>query len=107
MFLTSGIVPIVAAIVPYSDDRIFATSIIRPFRMIEVYVATPVDVCIARDDKGLYARARAGSLTGLAGFDLPYEPSLQPDVTINPAIMELEQSVARLLEITLAGLAPS
>lgn len=106
MFLTSGIVPIVAAIVPYRDDRIFATSIIRPFRMIEVHVATPVDVCMARDVKGLYARAHAGSVVGLVGVDLPYEPSPQPDVTINTAITDLEQSVASLLGAISVDLTP-
>jgi bifunctional enzyme CysN/CysC len=49
-----------------------------------VYVATPLALCEDRDPKGLYARARAGELTGFTGVDDPYEPPEAPDVLLCP-----------------------
>jgi len=49
-------------------------------RFVEVYVATPLGACIARDPKGLYARARAGLAPSLPGVGAPYEPPLAPEV---------------------------
>ena len=96
MFLTVGAIPIVAAISPYRDDRNLAASIIRPFSMIEIYVHAPVDVCIARDVKGLYARARMGEVTDLVGVDVCYEPPERPHVTIDSALLGVEQAVEHL-----------
>jgi bifunctional enzyme CysN/CysC len=47
-----------------------------------VYVATPLAVCEARDPKGLYAKARAGEITGFTGIDAPYEPPTGPDIVV-------------------------
>jgi bifunctional enzyme CysN/CysC len=52
---------------------------------LEVFVDTPLELCEQRDPKGLYARARAGELTGMTGVDDPYEPPLTPDLRIEPA----------------------
>jgi adenylylsulfate kinase len=49
---------------------------------VEVYVSTPVEVCAERDVKGLYARQRAGAMTGLTGVDDPYEPPVAPEVVV-------------------------
>lgn len=69
-------------------------------RFMEVYVATPVDTCAARDVKGLYARQRAGEMHGLTGVDDPYEPPLHPDVVVpthTQTIVESVDSVWRVL----------
>ena len=47
---------------------------------VEIYVATPLDVCEQRDTKGLYAKARAGLLTHFTGIDDPYEAPEDPDM---------------------------
>jgi adenylylsulfate kinase len=65
-------------------------------RFIEVYVATPVDVCAERDVKGLYAKQRAGELTGLTGVDDPYEPPVAPDIVIPTHQQTIEESVEQL-----------
>jgi adenylylsulfate kinase len=49
-------------------------------RFVEVYVQTPLEVCAARDPKGLYAAARAGRAPALPGVGEPYEPPVDPDV---------------------------
>ena len=51
-------------------------------RFVEVWVSAPVEVCADRDVKGLYARQRAGTMTGLTGVDDPYEEPLVPEVVV-------------------------
>ncbi|HEX6238038.1 MAG TPA: adenylyl-sulfate kinase, partial [Acidimicrobiales bacterium] len=76
LFADAGVVALVPVISPYRADRRRARAIHEhvglPF--VEVFVDTPLEVCEARDPKGLYARARAGEITGFTGVDDPYEP---------------------------------
>jgi len=51
---------------------------------VEVWIATPLAECERRDPKGLYARAREGSLKGLTGVDDPYEPPPRPELIVEP-----------------------
>jgi adenylylsulfate kinase len=53
-------------------------------------------VCAQRDVKGLYAKQRAGELTGLTGVDDPYEPPLQPEAVIHTEMQTLDESVEAL-----------
>ena len=81
----TGTAPVVALVSPYAEDRRRARAIHEsagvPF--VEVWVNTPADVCAARDPKGLYARARDGSLTGLTGRDAPYQAPQAPDLEVS------------------------
>jgi adenylylsulfate kinase-like enzyme len=63
-----------------------------------VFVDTPLAECERRDPKGLYARSRAGSLTGLTGRDAPYEPPLRPEVTLHTTDEGIERCVGRVLD---------
>jgi adenylylsulfate kinase len=69
-------------------------------RFAEVWVRCPVEVCRARDPKGLYARAAAGAIQGLPGVDAPYEAPQAPEVIVDTDRQTLEQAV----ESVLAGL---
>ena len=64
-----------------------------------MHVATPVEVCSARDAKGLYARQAAGELTGLTGVDAPYEPPTAPEAVVRTHEQRLDESVAQLLSL--------
>lgn len=64
---------------------------------LEVHVATPVDECAARDVKGLYARQRAGELTGLTGVDDPYEPPLEPELRLPTAGRTVAETAGTVL----------
>lgn len=66
---------------------------------LEVHVATPVEVCSERDVKGLYARQRAGELSGLTGVDAPYEAPTAPDARIPTHEQTLDQSVDQLMAL--------
>jgi bifunctional enzyme CysN/CysC len=81
------VVALVPVISPYAVDRGRARQIHEavglPF--VEVFVDTPLEVCEARDPKGLYAKARAGELRGFTGIDDPYEAPEHPDLRLTPA----------------------
>jgi sulfate adenylyltransferase len=65
---------------------------------VEVFVDTPIEVCEARDVKGLYAKARAGELTGFTGVDDPYEPPLAPELTLHTIDTSPEANAHLVLE---------
>jgi adenylylsulfate kinase len=68
---------------------------------IEVYVATSLDACEARDVKGLYAKARAGEIKGFTGIDAPYEAPENAELALDTARKSVDacvQEVIRLLE---------
>jgi bifunctional enzyme CysN/CysC len=102
----AGVVALVPVISPYRADRDRARGIHDdaevPF--LEVFVDTPLDVCESRDPKGLYAKARAGEITGFTGVDAPYEAPAAPDLRLTPADGDPTSQAAAVLA-TLAKLA--
>jgi sulfate adenylyltransferase len=70
---------------------------------IEIYVATPIEVCEARDRKGLYAKARAGLVKGFTGIDDPYEEPQHPEMIIDTQELSADLAAHRIL-ITLEKL---
>jgi bifunctional enzyme CysN/CysC len=87
LFADAGVVALVPVISPYRADRDWARAVHEAvgLRFVEVFLDTPLDVCEARDPKGLYARARAGEITGFTGIDDPYEAPEHPDLRLTPA----------------------
>jgi len=80
----AGFVVLVPVISPYRAGRGHARQLHHDadLTFLEVFVDAPLDVCEARDPKGLYARARAGEVKGFTGIDDPYEPPAHPDLVI-------------------------
>jgi adenylyl-sulfate kinase len=80
----AGTVALAAVISPYASGRDFARRIHLEAGLpyAEIYVATSLAVCEARDVKGLYARARAGQMEGMTGVDDPYEPPVAPELVV-------------------------
>ena len=64
---------------------------------IEVFVDTPIEDCIARDPKGLYAKAKAGEIKNFTGIDRPYEAPDHSDIQLNTVGQTPEQSAAMVL----------
>lgn len=64
---------------------------------IEIYVATPLEVCENRDRKGLYAKARAGIVKGVTGVTDPYDPPQNPDLTIDTSDITPMEAVQEIL----------
>lgn len=86
LFADAGVVSLVPLISPYraDRDRARAAHVAADLDFVEVFVNTPIEVCEARDPKGLYARARAGEITGFTGIDDPYEAPAAADLTLTP-----------------------
>lgn len=89
---------ICAPIAPYAGARQTARALIgAEGGFVEVHVATPIEVCEQRDRKGLYAKARAGLLTGFTGIDDPYEAPEHPELSLDTSTLSVEEGVARIL----------
>jgi len=86
LFADAGVVAIVSLISPYAADRqlVRARHAEAGLAFFEIFVNTPLEVCERRDTKGLYARARAGEITGFTGVDDPYEPPVCPELELCP-----------------------
>jgi len=91
-------IPIVALISPYATSRARARKEIG--RFIEIYVATPLEVCEGRDVKGLYKKARNGEIREMTGIDDPYEVPEHPDIRLDTS----NQSSAECAKFVLAEL---
>lgn len=92
----AGLIVITAFISPYQGDRRMAQEIIGAERYLEVYLSTPLAVCEARDPKGLYKKARQGSVVEFTGINAPYEKPSAPAVTIDTSCVSTELAVAEL-----------
>lgn len=98
LFTDAGLVVLTAFISPYLDDRARVRSLLPPGAFYETYVATPLEVCEARDVKGLYVRARSGDLPEFSGISAPYEPPVDPEVVIDTEELSADDAVRRVLE---------
>ncbi len=80
LFVDAGLIVLCSFISPYRRERDFIRSIVDEGEFIEVFVDTPLEECIRRDPKGLYARALAGEIENFTGISAPYEAPLDPDL---------------------------
>lgn len=80
----NGVV-ICAAVSPYRATRDQVRAMFPIGNFFEVFVDTPAQICEERDVKGMYAKARRGEIHGFTGVDDPYEPPIQPEITIKTA----------------------
>ena len=96
MLEKNGVTVIASFISPYRESREFVRKMCRNF--IEVYVATPLEVCEQRDVKGLYAKARRGEIKQFTGIDDPYEAPENPEITVDTTGQTVEESVQYVLK---------
>jgi bifunctional enzyme CysN/CysC len=85
LMLDAGLIVIVALVSPFRTDRAVAKSLFETGDFAEVWVDTPAEVCADRDPKGLYAKAKAGTLPNLTGVGQAYEPPEHPDLVVDGA----------------------
>jgi len=109
LFADAGIVAVVPVISPYRAGRDHARRIHDESALdfVEVYVDTPIEVCEARDVKGLYAKARAGELTGFTGIDDTYEAPEHADLVIAGDRTSPGDAASAIVEVLVArGVVP-
>ncbi len=94
----NGVVALVPVIAPYAAARaqVRAEHEAEGTAYVEVHVATPLEVCADRDVKGLYAKQRAGQLSGLTGVDDPYEVPQSPHLRLDTRELGIEEAAARV-----------
>jgi adenylylsulfate kinase len=103
LFCDAGLIAITAFISPYRADRDRVRASLPPEDFIEIFVDAPIEICEARDPKGLYKKARAGELRGFTGIDDPYEAPLKPEMVLDAGqktAQELAEEVLAFLQAT-------
>jgi bifunctional enzyme CysN/CysC len=100
LMVEAGTVVLVALVSPFRADRRAARDLFDPGDFVEVHVNTPVEVCAARDTKGLYAKAAAGDLPNLTGVGQEYEEPLTPDLVVSGE-GDLADAVSAVVEAAL------
>src|SRR5262249_54062415 len=101
-----GVIVLVSAISPYRDSRAEVRKRIGA-GFIEVFVDATLEVCEARDMKGLYKKARAGLMRDMTGVDAPYEPPDAPEVVCRTGVETVEESAEKVLEFLARVLEPT
>ena len=97
LMLESGLIVMTAFISPFKRDRYEAKKLISNDDFIEIYCKASLEICEARDVKGLYKRARAGEIKNYTGIDSPYEVPENPDLIIDTDNETLDNSVSKIL----------
>jgi bifunctional enzyme CysN/CysC len=90
LMVEAGLIVIVSFISPFRSERRMARELVGADEFIEIYVNTPLDICEARDPKGLYKLARAGKLPNLTGIGSVYEAPEQPELTLAAGVRPAE-----------------
>lgn len=98
IMVNAGILVLAAFITPYEDTRRQVRELMTGMPYYEIYLQTPVDECIRRDPKGLYARALAGKIKEFTGISAPFEKPQRPDCTIDTSQLTIEECTENIVE---------
>ncbi len=98
LFVDAGIITIVSFISPFRSERQMARDLIEGGSFIEVFVDAPLEVCEARDPKGLYEKARGGAIKNFTGIDSPYEAPFSPEIHLQTADLSPVEAAEKVLE---------
>lgn len=99
LFVEAGVIVLTAFISPFRSDRDRVRHLVPEGDFLEIYCSTPLEVCEARDVKGLYKRARAGEIPEFTGISSPYEAPEHPELTINTANVDVAACVEQVVEL--------
>jgi sulfate adenylyltransferase len=98
-----GGVALAAPIAPYAATRAQVRAMVEAYgRFVLVHVATPLEVCEARDRKGLYAKARAGLIPEFTGISDPYEAPTDADLVLDTSQVPVDEAAERVLALLAA-----
>ena len=99
----AGVVVLSSFISPYRSDRDGVRALHHEGAFFEVFVDTPIEVCEARDVKGLYKKARAGEIPEFSGISAPYEAPVTPELRIDTTTGTIDEC-ADLVVAAVVGL---
>jgi len=101
LFVQCGVITVVSFISPTRESRLRAASIIGESDFLEAYINAPLEVCEARDTKGLYRQAREGLLRDFTGIDSPFEVPGNPAVEIRTDLQDADTCTRQLFDFLL------
>ena len=103
LFVDAGIIVLTAFISPFHRERDMVRLLVEQEEFIEIFVDSSLEVCEARDPKGLYKKARSGEIAEFTGISSPYETPRAPELTIESDKQELKQSVGLIVDYLKKG----
>ncbi len=98
LMVEAGLIVLVSFISPFREERRMARTLVEDGEFLEIFMDTPLEVCEARDPKGLYKKARAGQLPHFTGIDSAYEPPEAPEITLKGGERTADEMVAQMIE---------
>ncbi|WP_425405403.1 sulfate adenylyltransferase subunit CysN [Hwanghaeella sp.] len=98
LFVDAGMIVVVSFISPFRSERTMVRQMVEDSEFLEVFVDAPLEVCETRDPKGLYAKAREGSIKNFTGIDSPYEPPENPELHLMTGDLSPEQAAEKVIE---------
>jgi adenylylsulfate kinase len=99
LFLDAGIIALAAFISPLAADRERVKHMFAPGEFFEIYCECPLEICEARDAKGIYRRARRGEIPEFTGISAPYEAPERPHLTLHTGRQSPEECVEEVLRL--------
>jgi bifunctional enzyme CysN/CysC len=94
----AGLIVLCSFISPFRAERRMVRELTAPTAFLEIFVDTPLDECIRRDPKGLYAKAKAGRIPHFTGLDSPYETPEEPELRVTTMGTTPESVVEHILD---------
>jgi len=108
LFMEAGVIVLTAFISPYRADRERVRGMVEHGDFIEIYCNAPIEICEARDVKGMYKKARAGQIPEFTGISSPYEAPQNPELSVDTGKEEIDASVQQVIgEMVQRGLIKS
>jgi bifunctional enzyme CysN/CysC len=98
LMVDAGLIVLCAFISPFRAERRTVRDLLQQGEFVEIFVDAPLDECVRRDPKGLYAKAKAGQLKNFTGLDSPYEPPDTPDLHLDTTARSAEELADTILE---------
>jgi bifunctional enzyme CysN/CysC len=102
LMVEGGLIVMCSFISPYRAERDMVRGLVEDGEFIEVFVDTPIEECMRRDSKGLYAKAQAGQIKNFTGFDAPYEVPEKPEIHLTTVGAQPEQLADQVMKVLAA-----
>ncbi len=97
LFVDAGLIVVTAFISPFRSDRRLVRDLVQAGEFVEVFVSTPLEICEQRDPKGLYVKAREGSIKHFTGVSSPYEAPEAAEIVIDSSKLSVAECVDKVI----------
>lgn len=98
LMIDAGLITLVSFISPFRSERLMARNLVETGEFFEIFVDTPLEVCEARDPKGLYKKARSGALKNFTGIDSDYEAPENPEIRLKSGEQTVDAMVEQIID---------